>query len=148
MKATHTPPIPALDTGPDTGMTPADLLRNAALYLRRHGRITGEFFDLLADTAFPPACALGAINICAHGRPILSSDDGSQDADTDAATRAMRVFAAFLDTDYAAGVHDTSAIDIVSAFNDHPDTTDDHLIHALTEAADDYDRTHTTRGAR
>ena len=73
MKATHTPPILDLDTG----MTPADLLRNAALYLRRHGRITGEFFDLLADSAFPPACTLGAINICAHGRAILCSDDGS-----------------------------------------------------------------------
>ncbi len=144
MKATQTPPILDLNTG----MTPADLLRGAALYLRRHGRITGEFFDLLADTAFPPACALGAINICAHGRPILSSDDGSQDNDTDAAINAMRVFAAFLDTDYNTGVNDTSAIDIVSAFNDNPDTTDDHIIHALTEAADDYDRTHHTGGAR
>lgn len=144
MKATHT--LPHLEL--DTAMTPADLLRGAALYLRRHGRITGEFFDLFADTAFPPACTLGAINICAHGRPILSSDDGTQDDDTDAAIRAMRVFAAFLDTDYNIGVNDTSAIDIISAFNDNPDTTDDHIILALTEAADDYDRTHPTGGAR
>ena len=143
MKATHNPPI--LDH--DTATTPADLLRGAALYLRRHGRITGEFFDLLTDTAFPPACTLGAINICAHGRPILCSDDGSQDADTDAAITAARVLAASLDSDYATGNTAVSAIDIIAGFNDDPDTTDDDAINALTEAADDYDRAHTTGGA-
>jgi hypothetical protein len=148
MKATHTLPTSDLDTG----MTPADLLRGAALYLRRHGRITGEFFDLLADAAFPPACTLGAINICAHGRPILSSDDVAEDPYTDAAIRAMRVLAAHLDTDYARTMdifaYTASAIDIVSGFNDDPDTTDDDAINALTEAADDWDRAHTTGGAR
>lgn len=144
MKATHNPPI--LDH--DTVTTPADLLRGAALYLRRHGRITGEFFDLVADSEFPPACALGAINICAHGRPILCSDDGTQDADTDAAITAARLLAASLDPDYANGNTAVSAIDIVSGFNDDPDTTDDDAINALTEAADDYDRAHTTGGAR
>jgi hypothetical protein len=42
--------------------------RGAALYLTRYGWLQGDFFDLLADAAFPPACSLGAINICAHGR--------------------------------------------------------------------------------
>jgi len=144
MKATHNPPILDLDTG----MTPADLLRGAATYLRRHGRITGEFFDLLANAAFPPACTLGAINICAHGRPILCSDDGSQDADTDAAITAARLLAASLDGDYASGDTSVSAIDIISGFNDDPDTTDDDAINALTEAADEWDRLHTTGGAR
>jgi hypothetical protein len=144
MKATHHPP----HLEPDTGMTPADLLRGAALYLRRHGRITGEFFDLLTDAAFPPACTLGAINICAHGRAILCSDDGSQDADTDAAITAARLLAAWLDVDYASGNIAVSAIDIVSGFNDDPDTTDDDAINALTEAADDWDRTHPTGGVR
>jgi hypothetical protein len=144
MKATHNPPIPDRDTA----TTPADLLRGAALYLRRHGRITGEFFDLVADSAFPPACTLGAINICAHGRPILCSDDGTQDADTDAAITAARLLAASLDSDYATGNTAVSAIDIIAGFNDDPDTTDDDAINALTEAADDYDRAHTTGGAR
>ncbi len=144
MKATHN--LPALDH--DMSVTPADLLRGAALYLRRHGRITGEFFDLVADAAFPPACTLGAINICAHGRPILCSDDGTQDADTDAAITAARLLAASLDSDYATGNTAVSAIDIIAGFNDDPDTTDDDAINALTEAADDYDRAHTTGGAR
>ena len=144
MKATHNPPILDLDTG----MTPADLLRAAAHYLNRYGWMRGEFFDLLADVAFPRACALGAINICAHGRPILCSDDGSQDADSDAAITAMRILAAWLDVDYANGNTAVSAIDIVSGFNDDPDTTDTDAINALTEAADDWDRAHTTGGAR
>ncbi len=153
MKATHNPPIPADLNTPgldlvDPVLTPAVLLRGAALYLRRHGRITGEFFDLLTDTAFPPACTLGAINICAHGRPILCSDDGTQDTDTDAAITAARVLAASLDSDYATGDTAVSAIDIVSGFNDHPDTTDDDILNALTQAADEWDYTHHTGGAR
>ncbi len=151
MKATHNPPIPADLNTPgldlvDPVLTPAVLLRGAALYLQRHGWIRGEFFDLLTEAAFPPACSLGAINICAHGRPILCSDDGSQDTDTDAAITAMRVLAATLDPDYGTG--ETSAIDIVSAFNDHPDRTLDDIVQALTEAADDWDRAHPAGGAR
>lgn len=144
MKATHQPPTP----DSDTGMTPADLLRSAALYLFLHGWHHGEFFDLLSDKPFPPACTLGAINICAHGRPILCSDDGSQDADTDAAITAARLLAASLDSDYASGNTEVSAIDIVSGFNDHDGRTIGEVIEALTEAADDWDRAHPTRGAR
>ncbi len=148
MKATHTPLICAPDTGLDTEITPADLLRGAAQYLRRYGRITGEFFDLFTDTTFPAACTLGAINICAHGRPILCSDDGSQDTDTDNAITAARLLAAALDSDYANGDIATSAIDIVSGFNDNPDTTDGDVINALTETADDWDRAHILGGTR
>ncbi len=154
MKATHETSTLARLTGltipanADPTLPASLLLRCAATYIDTYGRTTGEFFDLLADTPFPPACAGGAINIAAHGRPVLCADSDADDAVTDAAITAMRVFAAFLDTDYATGITDTSAIDIVSAFNDNPDTTDDHVIHALTEAADDYDRTHTAGGAR
>ncbi|MEU7908983.1 hypothetical protein [Actinoplanes sp. NPDC049118] len=148
MKATHTPPILDLDTG----MTPADLLRGAARYLFMHGWKQGDFFDLLSDKPFPPACSLGAINICAHGRPILCSDDESQDADTDAAITAMRVLAAYLDPDYSTTVdifaYMTSAIDIVSGWNDEDDRTIGEVIETLTDAADNWDRAHTTGGAR
>jgi hypothetical protein len=147
VKATHTPPF----IDPDTGMTPGELLRGAALYLQRHGWLQGDFFDLLAEAAFPPACAIGAINICAHGRPILGSDDTADDAHTDAAIRAMRVLAAYLDPYYAdtTGIpYGPSAIDVVSDWNDHDGRTLHDVVTALTDAADDWDSTHQTRGAR
>jgi hypothetical protein len=142
MKATHNPPIL------DTGMTPADLLRGAAAYIEIYGRTTGEFFDVLADQQFPPACAAGAIGICAHGRPVLCSDDTTDDTASDAAIAAMRIFAASLDGDYANGDHSTSAIDIIGSFNDNQTITDTDVILALNEAADDWDRAHPTGGAR
>ena len=156
MKATHEPSIPAAWTrlnvpgSADPALTPSLLLRCAALYLTAYGRTTGEFFDLLADQPFPPACAGGAINIAAHGRPILCSDDGTDDAVTDAAITAMRVFAASLDVDYAAGDTSVSAIDIIGGFNDDPHTTTTDVVQALNQAADDWDRlhTHTSGGAR
>src|SRR4051812_36163506 len=97
MQRTHQP---TLTPSTDPAMTPAMLLRGAARYLQTHGWIKGEFFDVLTDAAFPPACSLGAINICAHGRPILGSEDTAEDTNTDAAIRAMRVFAAYLDPTY------------------------------------------------
>ena len=153
MKATHPPTHLIgrhLQPPADPAMTPAVLLRGAALYLQRHGWTTGDLFDLLSDQPFPPACALGAINVCAHGRPILCTDDGADDADSDAAITALRVFAAYLDPDYGTDTlfHETSAIDIVAAFNDDPATTLDELVTLLGEAADDWDRAHPTGGAR
>jgi hypothetical protein len=146
MKATHNPPIPDLDAG----MTPADLLRGAALYLTRHGWVQGDFFDLLHEANFPPACSLGAINICAHGRPILGSDDTAEDALTDAAIRAMRVLAAYLDPEYGTvenPIFKASAIDIVSGWNDHEGRTLTEVVETLNDAAGDYDRAHPAGGA-
>src|SRR4051812_18776365 len=106
MKATHKPAIPADLCTPipdlvDPVMTPAVLLRGAAVYLQRHGWTTGEFFaNSEQNRPFPAACSLGAINICAHGRPILCCDDDAQDEDTDAAIAAMRVLAALLYPEY------------------------------------------------
>ena len=153
MKATHKPPTTTaphltIPASADPALPPSLLLRCAATYIEIYGRTTGEFFDLLSAQPFPPACAGGAINIAAHGRPVLCSDDGTDDAVTDAAITAMRVFAASLDPDFAAGDHSVCAIDIVSGFNDDPHTTDTDVILALTEAADDWDRAHIPGGAR
>ncbi|BFU43389.1 hypothetical protein [Krasilnikovia sp. MM14-A1004] len=146
MKATHKPPT--LDHQPDA--TPAELLHGAAAYLRRHGWIQGDFFDLLTDEAFPPACAMGAINVCAHGRPTLGSDDTADDTLTDAAIRAKRVLAAYLDPEYLTDglLHERSAIDIIGDWNDQDGMTTELVAASLDDAADDWDRLHTTGGAR
>ena len=147
MKATHNPLQQAArhlqfpDTA-DPALTPGLLLRCAAHYLTAYGRTVGEFFDLLSDQPWPPACATGAINIAAHGKAILCADDQAEDAVTDAAIAAIRVFAASLDVDYANGDTSTSAIDIIAFFNDHPNTTTAQVVQALTDAADDWDRLH------
>jgi hypothetical protein len=129
-------------------MRPAALLRGAATYIETYGRTTGEFFDLLTDRLFPAACAAGAINIAAHGRPVLCSDHLINDDDADAAITAMRILAAHLDPDFATGDHSTSAVDIIGAFNDDHRTTDTDVVLTLHEAADDWETVHPTGGAR
>ena len=147
MKATHQPPTIVIDQD----VTPADLLRGAARYLSRYGWLQGDFFNLLTKANFPPTCSLGAINIAAHGRPILGSDDTADDQLTDNAIRAMRVLAAHLYPEYGNVDEPTfkvSAIDIVSGWNDAEDRTLAEVIETLTDAANDWDRAHTTGGAR
>jgi hypothetical protein len=142
MKATH-PPVPDTTLDP---MNPAVLLRGAALYLFLHGWIRGTFFDVASGKPFPPACTLGAINMCAHGRAILGSDDDADDTNSDAAIKAMRIFAAHIDTDYDAT--ETSAIDVVGDWNDDQGRTIGEVIEALTDAARDWEAAHPTGGAR
>lgn len=154
MKATHT--LPALDTDP--AMSPAVLLRGAAIYLGTHGWTQHQFFDLLADSDGPflPACASGAIMTAAHGHcPAsgiaangMATIDAGDDQASDAAIRAMRVLAAWLDDDYASSAYDTSAIDVIGDWNDHDGRTRDEVIETLTDAANDWDRAHSTGGAR
>jgi hypothetical protein len=130
-------------------MTPAVLLRGAALYLERHGWTKGEIFaNSDTERPFPAACTIGAINVTAHGRPVLSSTDGADDDLTDSAIRAMRVFAAWLDPDYDFGFNSTSAIDILGDWNDHDDRTAQEVIEALRDAANEWDGIHPTGGAR
>jgi hypothetical protein len=150
MKATHTPPT--YDT--DTGTTPAELLRGSARYLHTHGWTQHQFFDLLADTdeLFPPACASGAIIAAATGTcPVsgLLDTDTADDHDTDTAIRAMRVFADWLDGGYVPVEScPVSSIDVIGDWNDDDERTLTEVTDALCAAADDWDRAHTTGGAR
>ena len=151
MKATHEPPT----TTADLGMTPAELLRGAALYLRTHGWTTHQFYDLVADTdgPFPPACASGAIMTAATGTCLASGICTlDSDADTEiltAAWRALRVFAAWIDLEYSpGGYYETSAIDVIGDWNDHQGRTPDEVIETLTDAADNWDGIHLTGSAR
>ncbi|WP_203739842.1 DUF6197 family protein [Actinoplanes cyaneus] len=127
-------------------MTPADLLRGAALYLWLHGWMTGNFYDYASGDAFPRACTLGAINVAAYGRPILHSDDDADQALTAASIRAMRTFAAYLDPDFDVNV--ISAIDVVGDWNDEKGRTCEDVVDALREAANDWDSIHHTGGAQ
>ena len=147
MKATHIPAT--LD--PDTTLTPAVLLRGAADYLTRNGWIQGDFFDLVTEANYPPACSMGAINFCAHGRAILGSDDTAEDPKTDAAIQAMRVFAAHLNIDYTdpeSVAFKTSAVDLIGDWNDDKGRTLAEVVEALHDAANDWETTHHTGGAR
>jgi hypothetical protein len=143
MKATHEHPTPRTDT---TTVTPGDVLRGAAAYLRRHGWIQGEIFDVLVTGPFPPACAIGAINMAAHGRCTLTADDDTTDPDDVDALTAMRIFAAYLDPDYDPWA--TSCIDVIGDYNDDRSRSADEVIDALRDAATDYEAMHTTGGAR
>ena len=152
MKATHQ--SPTLDDEP--GMTPADLLRGAAVYLKRHGWTKGQFFEQLADTdgPFVPACASGAIMTVAHGQCVpngIIRYDETTDPNAAAAARAMRVFANWLDSDYISDsveVLPVSYLDVIGDWNDDKGRTLDEVVQALTDAADDWDRAHPTGGAR
>jgi hypothetical protein len=49
---------------------PARVLLDAALYLERHGWITGAYYDSTAGTFTPPACMVGAIGMVCYGGPV------------------------------------------------------------------------------
>jgi hypothetical protein len=132
MQATHQPPT--TDTSA-ARTSPAELLRGAARYLRRHGWTQGEFFDLLTEQPFPPACTLGAISIAASGRCLADPFTTLDDPASDDAIRAARILAAYLDPDADPW---TSAIDIIGDWNDHDTRTLDDVIDALHTAADEY----------
>jgi hypothetical protein len=140
----HTPDTP----GTDTTATPSRTLRNAALYLTRHGWVTGRWF---ADTDgwLPAANVLGAIAMAAIGRPVRepyrheSADiyyrvHGSLsivECGCDFCT-ARTVLELFL-TDYFRGpAVDLSLYELTDAacWNDEPDQTC-HGVVAMLEAA-------------
>jgi hypothetical protein len=63
-----TTPIPADPVGVET--TPARVLRNAALYLERHGWIQGAYYDGTSGVFTPAACLVGAIGMVCYGGPV------------------------------------------------------------------------------
>jgi hypothetical protein len=121
-------------------MTPAEVLRAAALYIERHGWIQHLFYG--HNGPFPPADVLGAIRIAVLGDTQGLSGIPS-DPDTILINRVQRYLAAQLDTDYTTG--DVAALDVIGDWNDETDRTPDTVIATLREAADDWDRIHTTK---
>ncbi|TDC68922.1 hypothetical protein E1193_30920 [Micromonospora sp. KC606] len=143
MQATQIPPI----TGT---VTPADLLRMAALYLRRHGWHQGTYYAPTTDTVTPPACAAGAIGVACAGHRVEHFSQLDGDALADYLT-TLAVFVDYLDTHepifhidedgYLVDEH-TSAY----SWNDDPGRTAEQVITALENAADEWDSLHTTGG--
>ncbi|MEU4714087.1 hypothetical protein AB0F73_10625 [Micromonospora purpureochromogenes] len=143
MKATQTPP-----TG--VQVTPADLLRMAALYLRRHGWHQGTYYAPTADSITPPACAAGAIGIACAGHRVehFSQLDGDTLADYLA---ALAAFVDYLDTTAPVFFIDEDGYLLDEhtspySWNDDPGRTAEQVITALLAAADEWDSLHTSGG--
>lgn len=143
MKATHNPPT----TAP---VTPADLLRMAALYLRRHGWHQGTYYAPTTNSPTPPACAAGAIGIACAGHRVehFSQLDGDTLANY---LTAIRALVDHLD-DIAPIFHideDGYLLDEHTSpysWNDDPARTAEQVTTALQAAADQWDRLHTQGG--
>ncbi|MCM0675101.1 hypothetical protein NCC78_10420, partial [Micromonospora phytophila] len=140
MKATHQPPTAAL-------VTPADLLRCAALYLRRHGWHQGTYYATTTDTLTPPACAAGAIGIACAGHRVehFSQLDGGTLADYLA---TIGVFVDYLDAHAPVFFIDEDGYLLDEhtspySWNDDPARTAEQVVAALEAAADEWDRLHT-----
>ena len=138
MQATHTPTRP-------TSITTDVVLRSAALYLDRHGWTQIQFFDLTEGNPFPPACAAGAISIVVQGRCVGNDSHLICVPVTGDALPALRVFSAWLDSDYDPDR--ANPTEVIGDWNDYSGRTLQEVIDALNAAADDYAAT-TTRGLR
>ncbi|MEU0156904.1 DUF6197 family protein [Micromonospora fulviviridis] len=142
MKATQNPPTAVQ-------VTPADLLRCAALYLRRHGWHQGTYYAT-PDTLTPPACAAGAIGIACAGHKV----EHFAQLDPDALADYLATLAAFVD--YLDNFHPLFLVDedgfLIDehtspySWNDDPARTTEQVVAALEAAADEWDRLHTQGG--
>ncbi len=145
MKATHNPPTTAL-------VTPADLLRMAALYLRRHGWHQGSYYDTLttADNPTPPACAVGAIGIACAGHRVNHFSDLHTD-DRHTYLDAIAALTDYLDLHYPICLVDDDGYWLDEhtspySWNDDPLCTAEDVIAALEGAAKEWDRLHMQGG--
>jgi hypothetical protein len=130
-------------------VTPADLLRMAALYLRRHGWHQGTYYHPTTEL-FPPACAAGAIGIAAAGHRVEHFSQLAPDALGDYLA-ALAAFVDYLDTTEPLFLVDEDGFVIDEhtspySWNDDPCRTAEQVITALETAADEWDRLHTTGG--
>jgi hypothetical protein len=128
---THT--SPGSDDTTTISPSPADILRNAATYLTRHGWTQGAFYANLHQLS-PPACALGAIAIIANGEvrhdPIVEDD-------TDPCWRAVKALC-----EYLYGYETLAFGYYVDTWNDHENRTVDQVTRVLNNAADQWQKTH------
>ena len=142
MKATQNPPT-------EVQVTPADLLRMAALYLRRHGWHQGTYYAP-TDTPTPPACAVGAIGMACAGRPVNHFSYINTDFQP-AYLDAIAALTDYLDQHYPIHHVDDDGYWLDEhtspySWNDDPLCTAEHVIAALEGAAKEWDRLHPQGG--
>ena len=137
MQPTHS--TATLADHPTTGsvavtVTPAVTLRQAALYLTRHGWVQGAYYDLAATVFTPAACTVGAIGMVCYGGPV----DAPALNYADDAWPDFNEAVGYLE-DYLG---DTLTADLdVYEFNDTKGRTASDVIGALNAAAHMWDRT-------
>jgi hypothetical protein len=135
---------------PVTGveLTPADILRLAAIYLRRHGWTQGDYYALPTDQAeaeslnpTPPACALGAIGMAIYGTPVADPFHlGSVD---EAVFRyTSEVLRDHLELNVFGPPERWQDTVSVSSWNDDYAYTADEVIAALEAAAKEWEHYH------
>jgi hypothetical protein len=130
----------------EVDVTPAQVLRDAALYLQRHGWTQGALYDdHLA--VIPPACAVGAIRCAIFGGPIVTATcDQMTQLDPIVGVLADHVHDTGNDTPADTGewgsVPGDSPNAIVTDWNDAHGRTANEVIASLRTAADDWDRIH------
>ncbi len=119
-------------------VTPADILRAAALYIERHGWTQWLYYNRDAtDGPFPPACAIGGIRIAVYGD---TTGLAASPADNALVAGTQRHLAAHLDPDFYVTEYD--AADVIGDWNDEGGRTAGQVIAALRAAADEWDRIH------
>jgi hypothetical protein len=118
-----------------------DTLRDAALYIERHGWRQGDMYERRVEhgrlVAFPPVCAMGAIVMASCGTslpaPFVLANTWP----------AMRVLGEYLCPDRGIDMADSDLRDEVGSWNDDDDQTAAGVIRTLRAAADDYEQAHT-----
>jgi hypothetical protein len=127
-------------------MTPAEVLRAAALYIERHGWTRWLYFDHAAtDSPFPPACMLGGIHAAVLGATGGHTTDSVSYHHPDAALirATQRHLAAYLDPEFVFNIERACrATDVIGDWNDAAERTATDVITALRDAANEWDRIH------
>jgi hypothetical protein len=147
MHRTHNPTNSAADTDNGAVVTPADILRGAALYLEAHGWHRGSYYDTTTNDAFPSACADGAIGMAAYGRKAGFPGE-TDNPDYRHYNRARDVLTGHLIDADEIGPGDCDDANVqpadIFAWNDADGQTRDNVIATLRAAADDWTYAHAT----
>lgn len=124
--------------------SPAHTLRAAALYLDDHGWIQGAYYATTSPSTMftPAACALGAIAIVVHGT-VVDCPESSELPGYPALDGARQALTTSLNK--AADIPPWEFT--IGEWNDQSGRTVEQVIQACRNAADAYDRAHTTGGA-
>lgn len=129
MHPTHEPPSKAAEVY----LTPADVLRGAALYIARHGFHQDDMFANLTQFA-PPACAMGAIRMAACGSATVPYTIGQASLVDATITHLAEYILTSGNRWYSSGPDFT-----VADWNDEPARTAEHVIATLRAAAERWD---------